>query len=76
MVILKVALCSSFVSGYIYIYIKRDAIREFYFLGSALNNVFLLQCNTGVGYAKEMCIFASCLSSEINKHNPSVDPII
>lgn len=23
-----------------------------------------------------MCIFASCLSSEINKHNPAMDPII
>lgn len=30
----------------------------------------------GWGYAKEMCIFASCLSSEINKHNPAMDPVI
>lgn len=62
--------------GNTYIYRERDTIRKFYVLASALNNVFLLQCNMGVGYPKEMCIFASCLSSEINKHNPSVDPII
>lgn len=30
----------------------------------------------GWEYAREMCIFASCLSSEINKHNPAMDPII
>ena len=30
----------------------------------------------GWGSAKEMCIFASCLSSEINKHNTAMDQII
>lgn len=30
----------------------------------------------GWGNAKEMCIFASCLSSKINKHNTAMDPII
>lgn len=29
----------------------------------------------GWGNAKEMCIFASCLSSEMNKHNTVMDPI-
>lgn len=58
MVILQVALCFSFVLGLDDIYREREKDhKDVYFLGSALNDVFLLQCNMGVGICKRNVYF-------------------